>query len=176
MECLAECLAALGGYDDVMQLVTVVEGMAAQLVGDTGKGDALQLVAFGKGVALYLLHACRHVYIVQFVTVVEGIVPYLLYTACDDDILEFLLAAERHLADNLYAFGDGEALFVAHAVYEALFSRGINGIFLTFETVAVYLLQRQVEYEVLELAVFFRTFLLQNLKDSFLVLFHNCGY
>ena len=120
--------------------------MTAQLVRSTCKGNLLQLVALCKGVALNHLYARRHINVIQFITIVESIVLNFLHAVGNDDILQGLLAAERHLADNLHSLWNGKASLLAHAINQALLVVGVNCIAIEFKTVAVNLLQSEIEH------------------------------
>ena len=146
MQGLAEGLGGASRNDDVVELVAIIEGVAAQLAWYASKGDSLQFVTLGEGVALHLLHTGREIDVIQFVTIVESIVLDLLYGAGDDDILELLLASERHFADDLNPLWDGEASLVAHAIDEAFHVGGIYSVAVKLKIVAVDLLQGKVEH------------------------------
>ena len=149
--------------------------MTAYLFWSTCEGNLLQIVALCKGIASYYLYTRRYINVIQFITIVESIVLDFLYAVSDDYVLEGLLATECHLADNLHSLWNGEACLLAHAINQALLVVGINCIAIVLETVAVNLLQSEIEHQVFKLTVFLRV-LLKNLQDCFLVFLHPIYY
>lgn len=88
MQCFLEGLYFLCWYDDTVEVLTVVEGMTAQVLGHTAEGNGFQFVALGKGIALDGCYRSWDIDVVEAVAVVEGVLADSGNRRGDDDILQ----------------------------------------------------------------------------------------
>ena len=145
------------------------------MLGRPFEGNGLQVITLRESVGLDGVDASGYHHVIQIVTIKESVLLYLPDCIRDNHFPQVFLLFESHLPNYRYPFGDAYALQVGETIHQARPVGRQHQIPVKIKTVTSYLLQSEIQHQVVKLT-FFLGILLQDLKNRFFTLLHNLLY